>query len=67
MRCCVCVTINKNTSEFCLCPTLVTRRKNIFLYFITELKIYHLSTKEKNLSSEGKLFGRQPLLFTAKG
>ena len=25
-----------------VCPTLVTRRKNIFLYFFTELKTYHL-------------------------
>ena len=25
------------------CPTLVTRRKDIFLYFFTELKTYHLS------------------------
>ena len=25
------------------CPTLETRRKNIFLYFFTELKTYHLS------------------------
>ena len=25
-----------------LCPTFVTRRKNIFLYFPTELKTYHL-------------------------
>ena len=29
-------------SEFFLCPTLVTRRKNIFLDFFTELKTYHL-------------------------
>ena len=31
------------TSEFVVCPTLVTRRKDIFLYFFTELKTYHLS------------------------
>ena len=30
-------------SEFFVCPTLVTRRKDIFLYFFTELKPYHLS------------------------
>ena len=30
-------------SDFFLCTTLVTRRKNIFLYFFTELKIYHHS------------------------
>ena len=30
-------------SEFFHCPTLVTRRKDIFLYFSTELKTYHLS------------------------
>ena len=29
--------------EFFVCPTLVTRRKDIFLYFFTELKTYHLS------------------------
>ena len=29
-------------SEFFVCPTLVTRRKDIFLYFFTELKTYHL-------------------------
>ena len=28
---------------FFLCPTLVTRRKKIFLYFFTELKTYHVS------------------------
>ena len=28
--------------QFFLCPTLVTRRKDIFLYFFTELKTYHL-------------------------
>ena len=30
-------------SDFFLCTTLVTRRKNIFLYFFTELKINHHS------------------------
>ena len=30
-------------SEFFLCPTLVIKRKNIFPYFYTELKTYHLS------------------------
>ena len=29
--------------SFFLCPTLLKRRKNIFLYFFTELKTYHLS------------------------
>ena len=29
-------------SEFFLCPMLLTKQ-NIFLYFFTELKIYHLS------------------------
>ena len=28
---------------FFLCPTLVTRREKIFLYFFTELKTYHVS------------------------
>ena len=27
-------------SEFFLCPSLVARRKKIFLYFFTELKAY---------------------------
>ena len=30
------------TQNFFLCPMLVTRRKNIFLYFFTELKTYYL-------------------------
>ena len=30
-------------SEFFLCPTLVIKRKNLFPYFFTELKTYHLS------------------------
>ena len=30
-------------SVFFFCPTLVTARKNIFLYFFTKLKTYHLS------------------------
>ena len=30
-------------SEFFLCPTRVRRRKNIFLYFFTELKTFHVS------------------------
>ena len=29
--------------HICLCLTLVTRRRNIFLYLFTELKTYHLS------------------------
>ena len=32
-----------------LCPTLVTRQKNIFLYFLTKLKTYHLSYFIKEL------------------
>ena len=35
--------ISHGDSEICLCPTLVTRRRNIFLYFFTELKTHHLS------------------------
>ena len=35
--------LSHGDSEFFLCPTLVTRRKDIFLYFFTELKTYHLS------------------------
>ena len=35
--------LSHGDSEFFLCPTLVTRRKNIFLYFFTELKTYHLT------------------------
>ena len=37
------VVILNFVSEFFLCPTLVTRRKNNFLFFFTELKTYHLS------------------------
>ena len=33
----------RGQSEFFLYPTLVTRRRNIFLYLLTELKSYHLS------------------------
>ena len=35
--------LSHGDSEFVVCPTLVTRRKDIFLYFFTELKTYHLS------------------------
>ena len=35
--------IPHGNSEFFPCPTLVTRCKNIFLYFFTELNTYHLS------------------------
>ena len=35
--------ISHGDSAFFLCPTLVTRRKEIFLYFFTELKTYHVS------------------------
>ena len=35
--------LSHGDSEFFVCPTLVTRRKDIFLYFFTELKTYHLS------------------------
>ena len=30
-------------SKFFLCPTLVIKRNNLFPYFFTELKTYHLS------------------------
>ena len=35
--------LSHGDSEFFVCPTLVTRRKDIFLSFFTELKTYHLS------------------------
>ena len=35
--------IPNGDSEFFHCPTLVTRRKNIFPYFYTELKTHYLS------------------------
>ena len=35
--------LSHGDSESFVCPTLVTRRKDIFLYFFTELKPYHLS------------------------
>ena len=35
--------LSHGDSEFFVCPTLVKRRKDIFLYFFTELKPYHLS------------------------
>ena len=35
--------VSHNSSMDNACTTLVTRRKNIFLYFFIELKIYHLS------------------------
>ena len=34
--------LSHGDSELFVCPTLVTRRKDIFLYFFTELKTYHL-------------------------
>ena len=38
------VRFRMGTQNFFLCSTLVTRRKkNIFLYFFTELKTHHLS------------------------
>ena len=37
-------------SELFLCPTLVTRRKNILLYFFTELKTYRLFFLFKNIT-----------------
>ena len=35
--------IPHGNSEFFLCPTSVTRRKNILLYFFTKLNTYHIS------------------------
>ena len=32
--------LSHGDSELFVCPTLVTRRKDIFLYFFTELKTY---------------------------
>ena len=37
------IRISHGDSAFFLCPTLVTRRKKIFLFFFTELKTYHVS------------------------
>ena len=37
------VRLDSSWRLFFRCPTLVTRRKNIFLHFFTELKTYYLS------------------------
>ena len=42
--------ISHGDSELFLCPTLVTRRKKILLYFFTELKTYHLSFLLTNMT-----------------